>query len=167
VARYVDVIDVPVPIEEAFDYLADFSRTADWDPGVSGAERLEEGPIGVGSRFRVVVSVLGSSLPIEYEIATHERPTRLVLRGGDDGLRSIDEITFAPRGRGTRVTYEARLELSGVRRLADPLLDLWFQRIGRRAARGLREGVTAHARATGAGRRRTVRAGTRQKRARA
>ena len=157
-ARYVDAIDVPVPVEEAFDYLADFSRTADWDPGVSDAERLGSGPIGVGSRFRVVVSFLGQSLPIEYEIATYERPTRLVLRGGDDGFRSIDEITFVPRGRGTRVTYEARLELSGIRRLADPLLDLVFQRIGRQAARGLRERLTAHTRAGAKQRRRNVRA---------
>jgi dehydrogenase/reductase SDR family protein 12 len=164
VARYVDVIDVPVPIEQAFDYLADFSRTADWDPGVSDAERLGSGPIGSGSRFRVVVSFLGQSLPIEYEIATYERPTRLVLRGGDDGFRSIDEITFAARGRGTRVTYEARLELSGIRRLADPLLDRVFQRIGRRAARGLREGVTSHARAQANRPRRSARAVARQKR---
>jgi carbon monoxide dehydrogenase subunit G len=152
-ARYVDAIDVPVPIQEAFDYLADFSRTADWDPGVSEAERLDAGPIGRGSRFRVVISFLGQSLPIEYEIETFERPKRLVLRGGDDTFQSIDEITFVPRGRGTRITYEARLVLAGIRRLADPLLDVVFQRIGQRGARGLRQGLTAHRRAQARSRR--------------
>jgi hypothetical protein len=29
VARHVDAIDLPISIEEAFDYLADFSRTAE------------------------------------------------------------------------------------------------------------------------------------------
>jgi hypothetical protein len=28
-ARFVDAIDLPIPVEEAFDYLADFSRTAE------------------------------------------------------------------------------------------------------------------------------------------
>jgi carbon monoxide dehydrogenase subunit G len=137
-ARFVDVIDLPVPIEDAFDFLADFSRTAEWDPGVVSGERLTPGSIGLGSRFRVVVSFLGRRLPMEYEICAYERPTRLVLVGGDDALRSIDELTFVPREGGTRLTYEARLELSGIRRLADPLLDAIFQRVGGAAARGLR-----------------------------
>jgi dehydrogenase/reductase SDR family member 12 len=142
VARYVDAIDLPVPIEEAFDFLADFSRTAEWDPGVTEAERLGSGRIGRGSRFRVVISFLGRSLPIEYEITTYERPSRLVLEGGDETFRSIDEITFVARAGGTRVTYEAQIALAGIRRAADPLLDVLFQRVGRLAVRGLRERMT-------------------------
>lgn len=139
VARYIDAIDLPVPIEDAFDYLADFSRTAEWDPGVREAKRITRGGVRLGSRFRVSVSFLGRRIPLEYRITEFERPSRLVLCGGDSSLRSIDEITFVSRPGGTRVTYEARLELSGIRRLADPFLDLLFQRIGRLAVRGLRE----------------------------
>jgi hypothetical protein len=138
-ARYVDAIDLPIPIEQAFDYLADFSQTAEWDPGVEEARCLTRGAIRQGSRFRVVVSFLGIRMPLEYRITEFERPTRLVLVGGDSTVRSIDEITFVSRPGGTRVTYEARLELQGVRRLADPILDVLFQRIGRLAVRGLRE----------------------------
>jgi len=142
-ARYVDAIDLPVPIEQAFDYLADLSQTDEWDPGVDEAWRLTSGEIQLGSRFQVIVSFLGRRIPLEYEITEFERPTRLVLNGSDASLRSVDEITFVPRPGGTRVTYEARLELLGIRRLADPLLDLLFQRIGRRAVRGLRERLAA------------------------
>lgn len=144
-ARYVDAIDLPMTIEEAFDFLADFSRTAEWDPGVAEAGRLTGGAIGLGSRFRVVVSCLGRRIPLEYEITAFERPTHLVLTGGDSSLRSVDEITFASRPGGTRVTYEARLDFTGVRRLADPILDLLLQRVGRLAVRGLRERASSHA----------------------
>jgi hypothetical protein len=89
--------------------------------------------------FRVSISFLGRRVPLEYRITEFERPSRLVLSGGDSSLRSTDEITFVSRPGGTRVTYEARLDLTGIRRLADPLLDLLFQRIGRLAVRGLRE----------------------------
>jgi len=138
-ARYVDAIDLPIPIEEAFDYLADFSRTAEWDPGVAEAERLTPGTVQRGSRFRVSVSFLGRRLPLEYRIIEFDRPSRLVLTGGDDSVSSLDEITFVSRPGGTRVTYEARLELRGIRRIADPFLDLLFQRVGSLAVRGLRE----------------------------
>jgi hypothetical protein len=135
-ARFVDAIDLPIPIEEAFDYLADFSRTAEWDPGVEEARRITRGKVRLGSRFRVTVSFLGRR---EYRITEFERPSHLVLSGGDSSLRSVDEITFVSRPGGTRVTYEASLELVGIRRIADPILDLLFQRIGRLAVRGLRE----------------------------
>ena len=138
-ARYIDAIDLPIGIEEAFDYLADFSRTAEWDPGVCEAKRITRGVVRLGSRFRVSVSFPGQRIPLEYRITEFECPSRLVLCGGDSSLRSIDEITFVSRPGGTRVTYEARLELTGIRRLADPILDLLFQRIGRLAVRGLRE----------------------------
>jgi hypothetical protein len=138
-ARFVDAIDLPVPPDVAFDYLAEFHHAAEWDPGVEEAAALTPGPARRGSRFRVVVSFLGRRIPLEYEITHHERPQRLILEGGDDSLFSRDELTFAERAGGTRVTYEACLELRGLRRLADPLLDVAFQIIGRLAARGLRE----------------------------
>jgi len=142
-ARFVDAIDLPLSPEQAFDYLADFHRTAEWDPGVVEAERLTPGPSRRGSRFRVVVSLLGQRWPLEYRITHYERPRRLILEGGDDAIDSVDELTFTPREGGTRVTYEARLQLRGLRRLADPLLDVAFQVLGRFASRGLRERFAA------------------------
>jgi carbon monoxide dehydrogenase subunit G len=142
-ARYVDAIDLPIPINEAFDYLADFSRTAEWDPGVNEARRLTRGEIRLGSRFRVEVSFLGRRIPLEYRISEFERPSHLVLSGRNSSIRSVDEITFVSRPWGTRVIYEARLELVGVRRIADPILDLLFQRVGRLAVNGLRERLAA------------------------
>ncbi len=146
-ARYIDAVDLPLPIEEAFDFLADFSNTAEWDPGVSSARQLDPGPIRRGTRFEVCVSFLGRQVPLEYRITEFNRPSRLVLVGGDSTLSSVDEITFVPRRGGTRVTYEARVQLKGVRRLADPALNVLFQRIGRVAVCGLRERVAERVRA--------------------
>ena len=138
-AHYIDALDVPLPIEEAFDYLADFSRTAEWDPGVSSARRLTPGPSAVGSTFEVQISFLGKQIPLEYRITEFDHPSRVVLTGGNATLRSIDEITLVSRPGGTRISYEARLELTGIRQLADPLLHVLFQRIGRLAMQGLRQ----------------------------
>lgn len=149
-ARFIDAIDIQLDLPSAFEYLADFSRTAEWDPGVERATRLTPGEPALGSRFEVVVSFLGRKMPLDYEITRFDPPHALVLAGGDETLRSDDEINFVERGGGTRIFYEARLELLGIRRIADPLLDLLFQRVGRLATRGLRERLDAEAGASGA-----------------
>jgi hypothetical protein len=138
VARYVDVVDLSLSVEEAFDLFAEFDRTAEWDPGVVEATPLDAGPPRVGSRFQVVASFLGRRIPLEYRIVALDRPARVVLEAETDELRSYDVIDIVERNGRARVTYEARLELRGLRRLADPLLDLAFQWIGRQAVEGLR-----------------------------
>jgi hypothetical protein len=85
----------------------------------------------------VVSAFLGRRVPLTYEIVEYERALRLVLRARDGVLTSLDEITFAARAGGTRVTYDARLALSGIAQLGDPVLQLAFGFLGRAAVRGL------------------------------
>jgi hypothetical protein len=47
-ARYIGAIDLA--IEDAFDYLADFSRAAVWDPGVCEAKRITRRVVRLGNR---------------------------------------------------------------------------------------------------------------------
>ena len=137
-ARYLETIDVPLSPEKAFEYMSTFSNTAEWDPGVVEAERLDTGPVREGSTFRVVVSFLGRRIELVYEITAFEPPGRVVLIGENESCVSEDEITFAPRGDGTRITYDARLRLKGPLALFDPGLQLSFLWIGRQAVAGLR-----------------------------
>ena len=44
-AHFVTTIGSPGSPEEVFEYLADFSSAAEWDPGVARAERLDEGAL--------------------------------------------------------------------------------------------------------------------------
>jgi hypothetical protein len=142
-ARYLDVIDLPVSCEAAFDGLVDFSTTQQWDPSVVRARRLDRGLIKVGSRFEVVVRAFGVESPLAYELVVSERPHRIVLLAKKRAFVSRDEITLAPRGQGVRVTYDAQIEISGAARALDPLLDVWFQRSGARSAEGMRSFFSA------------------------
>ncbi len=136
-ARFLETIDLPLAPDAAFDLLSDWSRLPEWDPSAVSATRLDGGPIARGSRFRVVVSFLGRELGLDYRIREFERPERVVFAARSGGLHSLDEISFTRRGSGTRVTYDARLELGGLARLADPLLQIAFGFLGRAAVRGL------------------------------
>jgi uncharacterized protein YndB with AHSA1/START domain len=136
-ARYVATIRTAKPIEEAFDYLADFSSVAEWDPSAVRAERLSAAP-GPGAEFRVVVRFAGREIPFTYRTIEFRRPARVVLVAEGPTVVSEDTMTFTEKDGVTEVTYDANLRPKGLMRLAGPLLGLLFRRLGDNAAAGLR-----------------------------
>jgi dehydrogenase/reductase SDR family member 12 len=147
-ARITEQLDAPVTPEVAFDSLADFTTTADWDPGIVAAKRLDDGPIGLGSRFEVRSKVGLATVPLVYEITRYERPGRLVLTTTGTFHRGEDDVRFEARAEGgTEVTWGAMFALRGpIGRLIDPVLAVGFRRVGKAAIAGLerflREQVT-------------------------
>jgi len=152
-AQYQATIVAPIEISEAFDYLARFSSTAEWDPGVQEAEMVTPEPVGLGSAFQVVATVAGRKVPLRYEITEFVRPYKVTVRAENGSTISEDTITFTPvdrrsddlasddgdsDGHRTEVRYDADLQLKGPFRVLTPVLGLLFDRIGDRAAGGLR-----------------------------
>lgn len=145
--RLNEQIDTTLPIEDAFDYVADFANSQEWDPGVERAERLPGSPDGVGARYSLAVRIGSRVAPMEYETTVFERPTRVVLVGSGSGVSAVDEIRFEPIGTGTRIDYTADIRLGGLLRLVQPFLGGAFARVARDAAEGM--GRTLAARAAG------------------
>jgi hypothetical protein len=129
-----------------FDYLSDFSSTAEWDPGVAEAERLDSGKVGLASRFRVVVSFFGTSSEFTYRLTAFERPHRFRLEGGNGMVVSEDDIAITPVAGGVRVTYDASLRLPLYLRPLDPLLQVAFQWASSGTIESLRETLRTRAR---------------------
>ena len=143
-AHYTAQVQTAKAIEETFAYLSDFSTTAEWDPGTTSAERLDGGPPAVGARFKLRARMLGRESELVYEIIELAAPRRVVLRGENAAVVSLDELTFeALDTGGTRVTYDARLSFKGALGVADPLLALAFRRLGDRALVGMRTALGA------------------------
>jgi dehydrogenase/reductase SDR family protein 12 len=143
-ARYRGTVVSERSLEDTFDYLAEFSNAAEWDPGVSHAARLDDGPVGLGSRFRLQVRIGRRTTPLEYRVVSIRRPDRVVLLAESATIRSEDTITLAPRADGGCVlTYHADLRLLGTFSPFDPLVALPFRRIGDRALVGLRSALGA------------------------
>lgn len=132
-----ETVTTPRPRAEVFAYVADFSKVAEWDPGIASARRVE-GDGGVGTRYEVGASFTGRVVPMTYEVVEHVPPTRIVLRGRAATLDAVDDIRFADlEGGGTRVNYRADFTLKGpLRFFALPMRPL-FARLGRKAIAGL------------------------------
>ena len=124
--------------EKAFAYMADFSHTEEWDPGLVEAARGEDGEVGVGSTFDLTVRIGPRRMPMRYEI-TDYAPGRVTFTARTSSLESVDTVTVARRGDATEVTYDARLNFRGILRMADPLLALGFRGVADRAVGGLEQ----------------------------
>lgn len=140
-------IDTHLPIHEAFAFLADFANAAIWDPGTATAERMDDGPIGVGSSFALGVRMVGSIRPMVYRIVRFEPDREVVLEGTGSGVAATDTMTFEPIGEGTRVHYQADIRLLGWRRLLEPFLGGAFGRIASEARAGMERTLDRRARA--------------------
>jgi carbon monoxide dehydrogenase subunit G len=138
-----ETIDTNLDPEAAFAFVADFANAPAWDPGTATAERIDDGPVGVGARYRLGVRMRDRVVPMEYRIVVHEAPRRVVLEGVGSGVRARDDITFAPGGAagGTRVDYVAEIHLTDWKRFLEPLLGGAFAKIGRDAREGMQRAL--------------------------
>ncbi|HVC86094.1 MAG TPA: SRPBCC family protein, partial [Gaiellaceae bacterium] len=94
--RYAREIEVPKPVDETFAYLADFTHTAEWDPGIAEARRLTPAPTAGGSRFEVVALFRGKRQRFEYVVTAYEEGRRIALRGEGEKAISDDVIVVSP-----------------------------------------------------------------------
>ncbi len=100
-------IHIERPAHEVFTYVSDFSTCVEWDATAVYTERLDEQPVGVGSRFKVVCDAPVGSLPLEYEIVEYEPDSKVVLIGRGRFFEVEDTILVTPTSTGCELDYTA------------------------------------------------------------
>jgi len=138
-------IETPLPITEAFAFIADFANARHWDPGVISSARLDAGPLGLGARYRLGVGMGGRVVPMEYEITAFEAPNRVVLTGAGSNVSAVDEIVFEATPDGTHIDYTADIRLHGVLGLIQPLLGRAFAKVASDALGGMQRALDERA----------------------
>ncbi len=130
-------IGTALPVEAAFEYVADFANSQHWDPGTVSSRRIDEGPVDVGARYALEVRMGSRVVPMEYVVRDYEPARRVVLVGSGSGVNAVDEIRFEPTGDGTVIDYTADIRLGGLLRLVQPFLRRAFDALGHDAAAGM------------------------------
>lgn len=141
-------IETTLPIEQTFDFIADFANSATWDPGVASSERIDAGPLGVGARYRLGVRMRGRVAPMEYRITTWQPPSRVVLKGEGSNVSAVDEILFEKTASGTVIDYTADIRLGGWLRLLQPFAGGAFKKVAKDALGGMQRALDERAKAT-------------------
>ena len=130
-------IETRLPLDAAFEFIADFANAEAWDPGVASSTRLDDGPLGVGARYRLGIRLGGRVAPMDYEVTAFEPRRQVVLAGRGSGVKAVDDIRFTATDAGTRIDYVADIRLVGLLRVAGPFAGGALGRIGRAARDGM------------------------------
>lgn len=132
------------PMDEVFDYVADQRNEPDYNDRMTRVEKLTEGPIGVGTRFRATAGRFPFGTDIEVETTGFDRPRYLASW---TTLRSADiegHLTLAAVGGGTELVWSWHLRPHGPARLLGPLVGWLGNREERRIWGALKSHLEAH-----------------------
>ena len=133
-------VTTSTPPDRVFAYLSDFTTTTEWDPGTVKTVRVS-GDGGVGTTYENTSKFMGRETELTYEVVEYAAPTRIVLHGTNKTVDATDSITVEANGGGSRVTYEANFEFSGVAKLMAPLLSPALKKLGDDAKKGMEEAL--------------------------
>ena len=123
------VFTVDKPADVVVGYLADFGNAVDWDPGTQSCERQDSGPVQVGSTWRNVSKFLGRQTVLVYRLEALQ-PRHITLVGSNKTATSTDDITVRDaHPSGSEITYRARIELRGLARLGEPIVNAAMRRV--------------------------------------
>lgn len=93
--------EIAAPPARVWEVIRDVERWHEWTPSITSVQRLEEGPLKVGSRALVRQPKL---LPARFEVTVLEenRGFTWVTRSG--GVTAVGEHWIEPTPTGSRVT---------------------------------------------------------------
>ena len=140
------VIETACPIERAFDFVADFSTTEEWDPGIPSARRLDDRPIGPAAASSCSRGSARPSRRSSTRSPPSIRPTSVTFVGDGKHFQGHRRDLVRPgQDGGTRVTYVADLGLKGLSSLALPFIRGRLDEMSDRAVAGLKTALDARA----------------------
>jgi uncharacterized protein YndB with AHSA1/START domain len=87
-----------------FATLTEPERLAAWHHAFDRAERLDDGPLRVGSRLRIGARVDGRPATMDLEVVALDAPSRFEVAAASDDVRSVATLTLREVDDGTEVT---------------------------------------------------------------
>ena len=141
------VVTVDAPVDRVFAYLADFTRTEDWDPGTRRT-LLVSGDGREGTRYDNHLLFGGRETVIQYVVTHWVQDHLLVLRGQTPTMTARIRFSLNPllhprnSTEGTRITFTGDYDFAGSARLARPWLARALNQVADDGAHGLERALS-------------------------
>jgi dehydrogenase/reductase SDR family protein 12 len=136
-----ETIEVERPVVEAFDYIADFRSTTQWDSTADSARKLTHGPVSVGTRFEVICRHPLGRVTLQYTLTRYEPGQLLALHGSSRFFDVDDEIRFTETAAGTRIDYRADFTFRQPLKYFSAKFRAGLERMGRASVQGLKQAL--------------------------
>jgi uncharacterized protein YndB with AHSA1/START domain len=136
----VNSVEIARPIEDVFDYLSDQSNELHWNPSVESMEKLTDGPVRVGTRYRAKWKGAPS---IVTECTRYARPHGWSYRNGGPIAVAFD-CDLEPTATGTRLVVRFDATPRGWFHLVFPLFLREIRKQERENMRCIKQVLEAH-----------------------
>ncbi len=124
-------------IRDVFDIVADLENDRLWCPEVIEIERTSTHGPGVGATYTTVVGPGPMKQSGTYEIIEFVPPTRVGWTMNQGSGVAIGSYSLERADAATILRYHTTVSLSGIQRLLEPMVSLYFNR--KRAPRMLQK----------------------------
>jgi carbon monoxide dehydrogenase subunit G len=102
--RIEHAVTLPRPADAVFPWLFDEDKVPRWTSGLEIYERLDPGPLAVGSRFRQSLVVSGQRLTFELHVVRLEPPLGAESTFETQGFKARQSWALAAADGETRLT---------------------------------------------------------------
>jgi hypothetical protein len=127
-------------VELVFDYVADQRNEPVYNPRMLHSEKITDGPIGVGTRFRATAQSGRREIEMLIEVTEYQRPSRFGSRTTMSSADVDGGLAFEPLNGATRMSWSWDVRPKGSLRFFAPLV----ARLGRRQEQTIWAAVKDH-----------------------
>jgi uncharacterized protein YndB with AHSA1/START domain len=128
------------PIDEVFDFVADERNEPLYNSRMLTAEKVTDGPIGIGTRFSATTNSGRGTADMVIEVISFNRPMRIVSSTSLSNMNIRGTLAFEPVGQDTRLRWSWDLEPKGALKVIGPVVAL----LGRRNEKAIWASLKAY-----------------------
>jgi carbon monoxide dehydrogenase subunit G len=113
-------VEIKRPVPQVFDFIADVNNNPKWMP-VQSVQKLSNGPVGVGTKFKQQFSLLGSNYDLDGTITAFEPNQKIAFAYDSPVFNWRGEYTFEATAAGTRLSAKGNVSLTGALQLMETM----------------------------------------------
>ncbi len=119
-----DSVIISKPVEEVFAFASDMDNSTKIMENVVAIEKLTEGPLQVGSKFKETREIRGRQASSIIEFTEYVPSERYVVKSEANGLKVVYHYDFKPTVEGgTKVKFQGDIYTSGIiMKLTKPII---------------------------------------------
>ena len=115
-------ITIHCPADRVFAYLKEMTNRSDYIPLLEEVILLDDPPLQLGSRYIEVSTIAGRKLRTTYQVTEYEENRKISVQTRKSVFPIQVQLNLIGEGDSTIVRIQLEFELSGIYRLAAPLI---------------------------------------------
>ncbi|MBV7328239.1 SRPBCC family protein [Chloroflexi bacterium TSY] len=107
---------------DVFNFILDPANASKVMPDVKSNQKLTDGPVGLGTRFRETRLMNGQETTYEIDVTRFDPPQHYSATSSQSGITTTFHYNLKPENDGTRIDLKAEVSGNGLKKLMVPMV---------------------------------------------